>query len=172
MTKRKPKNINKACYSLIPLFFCWFRIRINPISRIRSVVDRHYKYIKKYNNTIHKVHSHKCYHIAYCESHKKLCKYLQITFNPPPWSHSMLFLSHRLRWHAYSWKKNWLILKNEASKKKLENTWHPQLYGLTRWTLIFQLLHTLPIRWHMSAEIILIWTRHNYGYLHAIENPL
>ena len=79
---KKTKNINKACYSLIPLFFCWFRIRVNPISRIRSVVDRHYKYIKKYN-TIHKVHSHKCYHIAYCESHKKLCKYLQITFNPP-----------------------------------------------------------------------------------------
>ena len=69
-------------------------------------------------------------------------------------------------------EKNWLILKNEASKKKLENTLHPQLYGLTRWNLIFQLLHTLPIRWHMSAEIILIWTRHNYGYLHAIDNPL
>ena len=80
---KTPKNINKAYYSLIPLFFCWFRIRVNPISRIRSVVDRHYKYIKKYNYTMHKVHSHKCYHIAYCESHKKLCKYLQITFNPP-----------------------------------------------------------------------------------------
>ena len=141
---KNPKNINKACYSLIPLFFCWFRIRVNPSSRIRSVVDRHYKYIKKYNNTIHRVHSHKCYHIAYCESHKKLCKYLQITFNPPPWSHSMLFLSHRLRWHAHSWKKNWLILKNEASKKKLENTLHPQLYGLTRTNLTFQLLRILP----------------------------
>ena len=69
-------------------------------------------------------------------------------------------------------EKNCLILKNEASKKKLENTLHPQLYGLTRWNLTFQLLRTLPSVANMSAEIILIWTRHNYGYLHAIENPL
>ena len=67
-------------------------------------------------------------------------------------------------------EKNCLILKNEASKKKLENTLHPQLYGLTRWNLTFQLLRTLPSVANMSAEIKLIWTRH--GYLHAIENPL
>ena len=169
---KKPKNINKACYSLIPLFFCWFRIRVNPSSRIRSVVDRHYKYIKKYNNTIHRVHSHKCYHIAYCESHKKLCKYLQITFNPPPWSQSMLFLSHRLRWHAHSWKKKLANFKKWSIKEEVREHITPKVIWTHTKEFDFSAVAHNPICWHMSAEIILICTRHNYGYLEAIENPL
>ena len=47
--------------------------------------------------------------------------------------------------------------KMKHQRRSLENTLHPQLYGLTRKNLIFQLLRILPSVAHMSAEIILIY---------------
>ena len=172
LTNKKPKKYKQSLLFLNPIIFLLIPdMRINPSSRIRSVVDRHYKYIKNYNNTKRKVHSHKCYHIAYCESHKKLCKYLQITFNPPPWSHSMLFLSHRLRWHAHSWKKL-ANFKKWSIKEEVREHITPTVIWTHTKEFDFSAVAHNPICWHMSAEIILIWIRRNYGYLHAIENPL
>ena len=69
-------------------------------------------------------------------------------------------------------KKNWLILKNEASKKKFREHITPTVIWTHTMEFDFSAVAHTSICWHMSAEIILIWTRHNYGYLHAIENPL